>query len=254
LTATKSHSLLRIRVVLFLLRMHEKLFHPSFEDVFTKLFLRTKPEDMVIFDVGAHRGESIKAFNQLFCRAQIHAFEPDAENYSILCADWGEAGNVHLNNVGVGNENGEREFYHHLLTTTSTFKQINTDSDWVKLKSKLLDVSPMDLINKSSKIQVLKLDDYADTCSIEHISILKFDTEGFELECIEGCNEILTDKRADVIQIEGNDSDAYQQSTPYSRLVELIEGYGYTCYKEKRRFLNRNLVDAVFIREELLQV
>ena len=174
---------------------------------------------MVIFDVGAHRGESIKAFNQLFGQAKIHAFEPDSENYSILCADWGEVENINLNNSGVGNQSGEREFYHHLLTTTSTFKQVNTESDWVKLKSKLLNVSPTGLINKSSKVQILKLDYYVRENFIEHISILKFDTEGFELECLEGCKEILTNKRVDVIQIEGNDSDAYQEATPYGRLV-----------------------------------
>ena len=58
--------------------------------------------------------------------------------------------------------------------------------------------------------------------------------------------------RVDAIQIEGNNSDAYQESTSYSQLVELIEGHGYICYKEKRRFLNRDLIDAVFIRQEVL--
>jgi hypothetical protein len=101
---------LRLRTILFLLRVHERLFHPNFEDIFTRLFLHANPADMIIFDVGAHRGESITAFSQLFGRAKIHAFEPDFENYSTLSADWGANEDIHLNNIGVGNENGEREF------------------------------------------------------------------------------------------------------------------------------------------------
>ena len=33
-------------------------------------------EDKIIFDVGAHRGESVTFFNQIFPLAQIYSFEP----------------------------------------------------------------------------------------------------------------------------------------------------------------------------------
>ena len=239
----------RVKMVTFLLKIHEKLFHPNFGSAFVQLYADTSPEDMVIFDIGAHRGERVGAFSRLFPGAEIHAFEPDAENFCRLHADWGGVENVRINNIGVGDHNGEREFYQHLLTTTSTFQQINMESEWVKLKSKLLNVPLDELIYKTYKVQMVKLDDYVRENSIEHICILKFDTEGSEFECLEGCQEILAGKRVDVIQVEGHHGDVYRDSASYDQIVEVLAGYGYASYKQRQRFLNRDLVDAILVRE-----
>jgi FkbM family methyltransferase len=217
-------NLLRVKVVLYLLKIYEFFFHPRFDNVYIRLFARVSTDNMVIFDIGAHRGESIRAFIRLFPGAKIHAFEPDAENYNSLYESWGNAKNVYLNNSGMGNEKGEREFYNHLLTTTSTFNKINAKSEWVKFKSRLLNVEPEELVNASYAVRVEKLDDYVEENSLDHICILKLDTEGFELECLEGAKKILNEKKVDVIQIEGNNSDTYKESAPYTSISRFYQG------------------------------
>jgi hypothetical protein len=41
-------------------------------------------DNPVIFDIGAHRGESVKFFKEIFARSTIYSFEPDIENYNAL--------------------------------------------------------------------------------------------------------------------------------------------------------------------------
>ncbi len=40
----------------------------------------------IIFDVGAHRGESVRFFKSIFPQSTIYSFEPDPDNFDHLRA------------------------------------------------------------------------------------------------------------------------------------------------------------------------
>lgn len=47
-------------------------------------------ESPVIFDIGAHKGESARFFKEIFPKSRIYSFEPDPENFIELekcCAE-----------------------------------------------------------------------------------------------------------------------------------------------------------------------
>ena len=111
---------------------------------------------------------------------------------------------MRLNNGGVGHEGGRRGFYQHLLSTTSTFCHINRESEWVKVKCRLLNVAPDELVRRGYEVPVVKLDDYARENTIERIAILKIDAEGSEPACLVGSETTLCDGRLDITQVEAN--------------------------------------------------
>ncbi len=41
-------------------------------------------DDPLIFDIGAHRGESVRFFKEIFPWSTIYSFEPDIENFKSL--------------------------------------------------------------------------------------------------------------------------------------------------------------------------
>ena len=55
-----------------------------FDDIHRQLINIISPKKVVIFDVGAHRGESVKRFRNIFPDSIIHSFEPDKDNFSDL--------------------------------------------------------------------------------------------------------------------------------------------------------------------------
>lgn len=58
---------------------YQKAF--SEKEYFIRLLGRHDP---VILDIGAHRGESVVFFKEIFPHATIYSFEPDPENFSHL--------------------------------------------------------------------------------------------------------------------------------------------------------------------------
>ena len=242
---------MRLRTIKVLLQIYEKVFHPNFDNIYLRFCQEIDSTEFVIFDIGAHKGESIKSFKKLFPNAMIHAFEPDTANFKDLHKKWGNKSKVILNNFAIGDVNTHKEFYTHHLSTTSTFKTFNEDSDVVKLKSKLLNLTPEKMVKNTYAVEIKKLDDYVRNFAIDKIGIMKIDTEGFEYECLQGCDRLLQEKKVDILQIECSDGDNYLQATPFRIMVEFLAEYGYVFYEQKRRILNRHLIDAVFVNRNL---
>src|SRR3974390_1034246 len=61
----------------------------------------------VIFDVGAHRGESLYEFTKWFPRADVYCFEPGADAYATLCERARKNPRVTCVNAALGDTVGE---------------------------------------------------------------------------------------------------------------------------------------------------
>lgn len=65
------------------------------------------------------------------------------------------------------------------------------------------DLHHVDAVEK--EITTTTLDGYAEASGIDHIHLLKIDTEGHELEVLRGASGLLQQKQIDLIQIEFNE-------------------------------------------------
>src|SRR5579872_3483783 len=130
---------LRIKGIKFLLDLVDhRCFNTHFIRNYKTLFSHVAPEKMVIFDIGGHEGEFITLFRKLFPNSQIHCFEPDSSNFSCIQKKYGDTPGIYLNNFGIGDVNTKQKFYRNVLSYTSSFKEIDINSQWTKTKGRIL--------------------------------------------------------------------------------------------------------------------
>ena len=123
-------------------------------------------EHEVYVDCGAFTGDTVQAFIAAAKGKydRIVAFEPDAENFSIMERNLAELRNVDLVKAATGNCSGEVLF-----------------SDGHEM------VSAIDLENGSKKCRIIRLDDYFN----DPVTFVKMDIEGAELDTLHGMTRIM---------------------------------------------------------------
>src|SRR5271157_2358581 len=65
----------------------------------------------VIFDVGAHHGQTSILYSKLFKNGLIYSFEPYAESFKYLSTNVKRYDNIKPINVALGNKIGKSKFY-----------------------------------------------------------------------------------------------------------------------------------------------
>ena len=165
----------------------------------------TEFKNPIIFDVGGNEGESIDFFLNLFENPTIYSFEPEMSSYQKLVKKYGKNKKINLFNLALGNKKEELKLKINTKSSTSTFSKINTQSKYYNLKSLILNPSKNDIFLGEEKAQVEKMDNFFNQKKINAIHILKIDTEGFELNVIEGAKEALRKTKIIIIEFQLND-------------------------------------------------
>ena len=80
----------------------------------------------VIFDVGAHHGESVEYFREIFNTPRIYSFEADKASFQILNSKKLQKNFVY--NLAVTDLNDEVFFYRNTISHTNSIFRVNTDS------------------------------------------------------------------------------------------------------------------------------
>ena len=155
----------------------------------------------VVFDVGAHEGETIDYLLKIKNIKKIHSFEPQVSSFEILKKKYKKNKKIFLNNIALSKENKKKIFYiNNDLSCTSTFSKINKKSLWFKVKNRL--ISKKNIIQNTIAIKTLTLDNYIKSRNIKNIDLLKIDTEGHELDVLKGSFESLKKNKIKYILIE----------------------------------------------------
>ena len=122
---------------------------------------------------------------------QIHCFEPGAHTFALLSDnDFAKASNVFLNNIGLGRSRAEMTLYYD-----------KKGSGIASLTKRDLAFRDIDF-KESERVQIQTLDEYAKARNIKHISLLKVDVEGHELDVFAGAKELFAQKAIDMITFE----------------------------------------------------
>ncbi len=148
---------------------------------------KLKRSEAIIFDVGANHGDFVQL---ALGAAAIHAFEPSQTAYAELTRRFANRSEVHLNNLALGSERGERMLYYDAPGSelSSLYQR--------KVQHHGIDMSGSELV------QVETLDQYCAAHSIDHIDLLKLDVEGHELEVLRGAEQMLARKQIAVVSFE----------------------------------------------------
>lgn len=184
------------------------------------------PKSIIVFDVGANKGQTIEFFLKIDKSAIIYAFEPNPRLYRSLTNKYGFNPNIYIFNLGISNINGELLLQETVTDETSTFEELNYDSKYLQMKANILGVKKEEVVNKKYVVEVTRLDDFIEKEKIHQIDVLKIDTEGHELKCLKGLFPI-KNCEIEYIQLEKHNDDMYLTSDNVNEVPIFLETMGY---------------------------
>ncbi|ANV87358.1 FkbM family methyltransferase [Picosynechococcus sp. PCC 7117] len=139
----------------------------------------------IVFDVGANNGQTALHIAREFPQSQIYAFEPVPDTYQQLQKNTSELSNINLVNQALSDFVGESTFYISSNSLLSSLCPEETNS-----------------IKANAKVSVNTVDNFCEVNNINKISLLKTDTEGFDLKVVQGAKNNIKNKCIDFIYTE----------------------------------------------------
>lgn len=127
----------------------------------------------IVFDVGAQGGKYFEYALKINSSCEVYAFEPRSEDWKILNDNYSKP-NIHLIQEALGEKPAKAKLYF--------------DNEKSGLSSLLLQNGPN---NQVEEIQVNTIDQFCLDNGIKFITLLKLDTEGYELSCLRGATKML---------------------------------------------------------------
>ncbi len=165
-----------------------------------------------VFDIGANIGQSSQAYLQRFPEADIYAFEPVSASYSKLKTLSAANPRLRAFSFGMGKEPGAFPIH------------VNPNSKRNSLHHAYPD---------SSRMEMIQIETVAAFCRkhrIDRIDFMKIDTEGFELEVLEGCLDLLRAQRVKVVYAECGTMLKNACFISLPDLSRLLEPFGYELF------------------------
>jgi len=220
--------------------------------------------EATIFDVGANDGNTALEFKEWWPGSKIHCFEPQEECWKSLTKlkEKYPQGEIVINNQAIGNESNKKvTFYTHDISSgLSGFNKINTNSidsvylDELSKSNNVENETYFDSINNKRSVEIIRLEDYMYQNNIQHINLLKIDTQGHEPEVIEGLGEMLS--KVDIIISELMFYDYYEKTLSFFDLEKFLIPAGFKLYDINHIAKNpmngrTDWVDVIYVNERL---
>jgi len=175
-----------------------------------KFFKKKKIKIQTLIDVGSHKGLYTDLFIENYNIKKIMMFEPQIKIFKFLKKKYIKNKRIKIFNFAVSNKNNFQNLqlnHHDLTTSLSTF---NKNNFYLKMKALLFGVEKM--IYQKIKIKTIRLVDILKKDKIYNVDLLKVDTEGHELEVLEGLKEKIN--IIQIILIEFHRDKIYQKYNP----------------------------------------
>lgn len=180
----------------------------------------------VIIDVGAHKGETIDLFLKNFNPKKIFSFEASKKNFELLNKKISvykykyPNTQIYLENKALGNMSELREFKQMKESSSSTFANINFDSDYLKKKKFFLGIKDNKELFDISKIKITPLSNYLYENNLHEIDLLKIDTEGYEFQILKGAERDL--QKFELIFFEHHYDNMIKKGYTFSDINNLL--------------------------------
>ena len=199
-------------------RINPDHYQINFEDL-----LKDKiNKNPIIFDIGGNQGQSIERYLKIFNKPIIHSFEPIKSEFNIMYKKFKNHNNIHLNNFALGDKNEKKEFNITAKTSTSSFNKIKIGTDWLKTRSKQSNTSQENYVTSIEEVNVIKLDDYFKDNKINHIDLMKIDTQGYEDKVLEGSINAIKKNKIKAIVTEIIFDNTYEKYFSFSDIEKFI--------------------------------
>ena len=209
----------------------------------------------VFFDIGAHRGETIKLFTNNFEIKKMYSFEPSKINFDYLKKNslkFNETKKhirIILENFAFGDKNNDIKIKYLNESSSSTINEIDTSSKYFKKKSFLLYKNKNNEFYVEENTKQKKLCDYILDNKITKIDFLKIDTEGYEMKVLLGLEKEF--KKVSIIMFEHHYDDMIKKNYKFCDINNLLRINNFIqIYKYKMAF--RKTFEYIYVRKDQL--
>jgi FkbM family methyltransferase len=171
----------------------------------------------VLFDVGANDGEYLSAaLRTVGARMRAYSFEPQSSSFQKLRARIGNDPRVELKKAAVGSEIGSAELFFSLEGETTA--SLRRDAFTGQARSETVMLTTVDRVCEEEHV--------------EHIDMLKIDTEGHEMNVLRGASRMIELGRIAAIQFEFGDTflhtpfhfcDAWEMLSTRYRIYRILK-------------------------------
>ncbi len=181
-------------------------------------------EPGVIFDIGAHCGDTTAAYARHFPESVIYSFEPFSESCDKLKMRYKNNQKVKIFQMAISNRQGMMDFYSNADSATNSLLPIGGEAE------KWSDMSDAVLLKNMVKVKSTTIDEFCAKEGIDHIMILKMDMQGGELLAIEGAKKMLMGKAISLIFLELLFVPLYIGQAEYHQVCALLAKFGYRLF------------------------
>jgi FkbM family methyltransferase len=198
-------------------------------------------EIRTIFDVGAHIGITALEYSDAFPAAEIHAFEPSTSNFERMKSNLVGKPDIKLHRLGMGAEQSSSTLY----------------LDPIHPSMARLYAHPE---GQPEHVIIDTIDNFCQSHRIQAIDILKIDTEGHELQVLEGANKMLSASKIAIIKAEVAIDPDSNYDTQLFDFSNALHPFGYRLfgfYDQAQDTLNpgprMRRFDVSFLSESLIR-
>jgi len=197
----------------------------------------------IIFDIGAHIGQTYQIYRKLFPKAHIYCFEPSPSSFKKLENTISKKTNSFCHQVAVSKSKGHATLNLNLSWKTNSLLETDQRGQdyWGKGLLETVDKVVVDTIT---------LDSFCEENSIDNIHILKLDTQGHEFDVLLGSQSLLKNQKINMIYMEMIMCPTYVgQHKPHEYLA-ILDEFGYEIFD----FFNCGKVGGKLIQSDILFV
>ncbi len=213
------------------------------EDVLINTILKHFNIETII-DVGANEGQYAQGVFSHGYKGKIFSFEPIPSVFKKLKKKASRNENWEVFQSGVGSRESEI-----MMNITKNL----TSSSVLTVGELSLNAQPDTQITHQEKIEITTLDIFfSDEGKIRSNTLLKLDTQGYELEAMKGAQNLLN--KIKLVQVEMSYAPVYEGGPLYRDITSFLESRGFSIYTILPGFRNPDTgrmlqADGIFIKE-----
>jgi FkbM family methyltransferase len=203
------------------------------------------PKPRVIFDVGAHIGETARRYRSLFPLADVYSFEPFPNSFNALNSCLPGDAHFHPQNCALADIQGQAFIHSNKSSATNSLLPTSHKGpdSWGDVVDTVRTVSvPVDTI-----------DAFCSVSKISQIDILKLDVQGAELRALRGAHSMLSNGFIAAIYTEVLIAHTYEGQGSFEDIMRLLRECGYSLYDIQNLCYRKGPLlqfDALFLRHD----
>jgi len=187
----------------------DKFFH---QRRILAILKKTINEIDVFLDIGAHKGTYTDLVINNFKTKKILMFEPQEDIFNYLKKKYKNKNNIFVINKALSDKSNILDFNFNKHDLTSSLSKLDLKNNYLRLKAKLFSTTSEGMIIKRKKIQTETLFSVLNDRNIQDVDFLKIDTEGHELQVLQGMKDKI--KKVRCMLVEFHNDEIYVSYNP----------------------------------------